>query len=66
MACGSALGGVNKGVPPPPNQMVEGSDHSIKKLMEQKVQQLRVKLEEREKVRRAVAKERKRRYSAKR
>ena len=46
--------------------MVEGSDHSIKKLMEQKVQQLRVKLEEREKVRRAVAKERKRRYSAKR
>ena len=48
------------------SKVAEESDHSMEELMQRKVQQLRIKLEEREKVRRAVADERKRRHSAKR
>ena len=47
-------------------QMFEGSGSDTEGLMQRKVQQLKVKLEEREKVRRAVVEERKRRHSIRR
>lgn len=50
----------------PQHEAFERGGQDVEELMQRKVQQLKVKLEEREKVRRAVAEERKRRHLMKR